>query len=163
MVWDLPEEIQWIINERMDTAPLERRMAMLEHFRELFFPKESEDRNREWRSTESGEVTQVLTFGHKYMLNNLRLAMIREKLGLGPKIYSILKIYVVDFESKLLLILSCLPKDKIRIFPKLKELKGPFLHSPWKEIGETICNQPYISREDHEALFNHMWYRMPDV
>ena len=70
----------------MDTATLEQRMAMLGHFRELFFPKESEDSSREWLSTKSGEVTQVMVFGHKYLLNNLHLTTIREKLGLGPKI-----------------------------------------------------------------------------
>ena len=98
MVWDLRKEIQWIINERMDTATLEQKKVMLEHFQELFFAKEGEERNREWRSTESGEVTQVLAFGHIYLLlNKLRLAMIREKLGLGPKIYSILKNLFPEF------------------------------------------------------------------
>lgn len=154
---ELPEEeVYRIIRERMEFAPLEKRIEMLEHFVELFFPKGSEDDGRKWISTESNSVTRVTLWGHKYFLNNLRLAMMQEKLGLGPKRYCVLRTAVDNFNSKLILVISNLPHEKICIFPRLPLLGGPFLHSPWKEIGEAICNRPPLDRKEHKVLFGFL-------
>ncbi|MCO5562627.1 hypothetical protein L7F22_016255 [Adiantum nelumboides] len=73
------EEAYWIINERMDLASLDQRINMVNHFTELLFPKENEGSSKEWKTTKSGSATRVMVFGQSYFLNNLRLAMMKER------------------------------------------------------------------------------------
>ena len=89
------------------------------------------------------------------VLSNLKLAMLKEIVGLGPQFYSIIQSYNLDFESLLMLVLHYLPKDKFYIYPENESLRGPFLYEPWKILGQMICNRPTISLEGYLAYLVH--------
>ena len=63
-------------------------------------------------------------------LSNLKLAMLKEIVGLGPQLYCIIRSYNLDFESLLMLVLHYLPIDKFCIYSKNESLRGPFLYEP---------------------------------
>ena len=72
------------------------------------------------------------------VLSDLKLAMLKEIVGLGPQYYCVICSYNLDFESFLMLIMHYLPKDKFCIYPKDESLRGPFLYEPWKILGQRI-------------------------
>ena len=51
------------------------------------------------------------------VLSNLKLAMLKEIVGLGPLYYCVIKSYNLDFESLFMLVLHYLPKEKFCIYP----------------------------------------------
>ena len=62
--------------------------------------------------------------------DNLRLAMLKEAIGLGPHHYCIIHSYNLDFENLLMFTLLYLPKAKFCMYPEEETLGGPFLYSP---------------------------------
>lgn len=149
MAWNLQEEeFHRIIYERMETTTWDKRIAMLNHFSNLIFSKEGEIYDEKWRTTNSNGVTRIMLWDHgRYILDNLRFSMMKEKLGLGPDRYCVVWSFAPNCASKLLLVISSLPHEKMRIYPNLRKLSGPFLHSPWTEIGEAICNRLLITKQ----------------
>ena len=89
------------------------------------------------------------------VLSNLRLAMLKEIIGLGPLYCSVIRSYNLDFESLLMLVLHYLPKEKICIYPENDSLRGPFLYEPWKFLGQRICNRLTISLERYLAYLEY--------
>ena len=89
------------------------------------------------------------------VLSNLKLAMLKEIVGLGPQCYYVIRSYNFDLESLLMLILHYLPKDKFCIYPKDESLRGPFLYKPWNILGQRICNRSTISLEGYLAYLEH--------
>ena len=89
------------------------------------------------------------------VLSNLKLAMLKELVRLGPQYYCVIKFYNLDFESLLMLVLHYLPKEKFCICPEDESLRGPFLYKPWKILGQRICNQPTISLKRYLAYLEH--------
>ena len=89
------------------------------------------------------------------VLSNLKLAMLKEIVGLGPLYYCVIRSYNLDFESLLMLVLHYLPKDKFCIYPENESLRGPFLYEPWKFWGQMICNRPTISLEGYLAYLEY--------
>ena len=89
------------------------------------------------------------------VLSNLKLAMLKEIVGLGPQYYYVIHSYNLDFEPLLMLVLHYLPKDKFCIYPKDESLRGPFLYEPWKILGQRICNRPTIFLERYLAYLEY--------
>ena len=89
------------------------------------------------------------------VLSNLKLAMLKEIVGLGPQYYCVIHSYNLDFESLLMLILHYLPKDKFCIYPENESLRGPFFNEPWKILGQRICNQLTISLERYLSYLEY--------
>ena len=89
------------------------------------------------------------------VLSNLKLAMMKEIVGLGPLYYCVIRSYNLDFESLLMLVLHYLTKDKFCIYPENESLRGPFLYEPWKFLGQRICNWPTISLERYLAYLEY--------
>ena len=89
------------------------------------------------------------------VLSNLKLAMLKEFVGLGPQYYYVIKSYNLDFESLLMLVLHYLPKEKFCIYPENDSFREPFLYKPWKILGQRICNRPSISLEEYLAYLEH--------
>ena len=92
----------------------------------------------EW--TVMNQVTFLNLMNRKNVLSNLKLAMLKEIVGLGPQSYCVIRSHNLDFESILMLILHYLPNDKFCIYLKDGSLRGPFLYEPWKILGQGICN-----------------------
>ena len=75
------------------------------------------------------------------MRDNLRLAVIKEIMGVGPEKYCVINNRTPHFESRLFLLVHFLPSSKFCIYPPALNLGGPFSRSPWLEIGEAICKR----------------------
>ena len=82
----------------------------------------------EW--TTMNQVIFVNLRNRENVLSNLKLAMLKETVGLGPQYYYVIRSYNLDFESILMLILHYLPKDKFCIYPEDESFRGPFLYAP---------------------------------
>ena len=99
----------------------------------------------EWMTM--NEVTFVNLRNWENVLDNLSLAIFKEAVGLGPQCYCILQSHNADFESFLLLALHYLPREKFCIYPEDDVLVGPFVHTPWIDLGRDLCSRPTISIE----------------
>ena len=64
-----------------------------------------------WRSSLSDDMTSIHRFGKSYLLKNIRLAMLKEVVGLGPQRYHVCFNSTPNFYSKLKLIMSFLPPE----------------------------------------------------
>ena len=95
------------------------------------------------------------------VLSNLKLAMLKEIVGLGPQYYCVISSHNLDFESFLMHILYYLPKDKFCIYLEDESLGGPFLYAPWKILGQRICNRSTISLEEYLAYFEYQERLVP--
>ena len=89
------------------------------------------------------------------VLSKLKLATLKEIIGLGPLYYCVIRSYNLDFESLLMLVLHYLPKENFCIYPKNESLRGPFLYEPWKFLGQRIYNRPTISLEGYLAYLEY--------
>ena len=97
----------------------------------------------EW--TTLNQVTFVNLRIRENVLSNLKLAMLKEIVGLGPQYCCIFQSYNLDFENLLMLTLLYLPRGKFCMYPEDETLGGPFLYTPWDNLGRGICAQPSIS------------------
>ena len=108
----------------------------------LIFPRQ----NHTWddiKWTNLWGVTFVTMWSHKHLLQNLQLAMIQEHMRIGPIKYCIINNWMPNFGSKLLLFIRYLSLQKMCFYPPRFPLIGPFLRSPWREIGEEIGNHTF--------------------
>ena len=90
----------------------------------------------EW--TTMNQVIFVNLRNRENVLSNLKLAMLKEIVGLGPQYYYVIHSYNLDFEPLLMLVLHYLPKDKFFIYLEDESLRGPCLYEPWKLLGQRI-------------------------
>ena len=84
----------------------------------------------EWKTMNG--LTFVNMGNRENVLNNLSLVLLKEMLGMGPRLYCIVRSYNREFESFLILALHYLPRDKICMYPRNETLLGSFLYSPWR-------------------------------
>ena len=107
------------------------------------------------------QVTFVNLRNRENVLSNLKLAMLKELVGLGPRYCCVVKSYNLDFESLLMLVLHYLPKEKFCIYPKNESLREPFLYKPWKILGQRIYTRPTILLERYLAYLEHQARSIP--
>ena len=96
-----------------------------------------------WKTLD--RITYVNLRNQRNVLENLSLATLKEMMGLGPRLYFVLRSYNPKFETFLILALHYLPKEKFCIYPLEQVLEGPFLYAPWDSLGRTICSGTTIS------------------
>ena len=106
-----------------------------------------------WRTNSSKTMTCIRTYGYVYLYCNLRIAMIKEGLGIGPERYCIAFNRSPTFYSKLKLLICYLPHEKMFLYPSNARLEGPFLHEPWLSRGRQICSNPSITLDEYLANF----------
>ena len=100
--------------------------------------------NIKWTTID--EVTFVTMWDEEHLLSNIHFAMIQELMRTGLAKYCIINSQVPNFEKKLLLLTNYLPHEKMCFYPPKDGLGGPFLRTPWKEIGKSICGRTLESR-----------------
>ena len=135
------EQVMNLIRKHMESMSLEKKDNLISYYTNVFFPREDQGyfNNIKW-TTSKGE-TFVTMWDEKHLKDNLRLAMIKEVMGVGPEKYCIINNWMPHFESRLLLLIHFLPHRKFCIYPQTLTLGGPFSRSPWLEIGEAICKR----------------------
>ena len=84
-----------------------------------------------WRRNRNQDMICIQLFGQEWLLKNLKVAMLREVIGIGPQRYCIVFNQAPSFYSKLKLILAYLPIEKMFLYPPQESLGGPFLREPW--------------------------------
>ena len=138
MAWASTEEqAMYVVRQHMEVASLETKKNLIDLYTQLFFPQPDSSWSQVMWSNRSG-VTFVTIWGEEHLRNNLRLALIKEMMGLGPMKYCIVNNMMPNFESKVLLLIRYLPHKKMCFYPPKATLSGPFSHSPWQEIGAAM-------------------------
>ena len=79
--------------------------------------------------------------------------MLMEAVGVGPQQYCICFDPSLDTYSKLKLVLSSLPQEKMFLYSIDSRLEDPFLHEPWLSKARVLHNQPSITKEEYAANF----------
>ena len=138
MAWNLREEeaLARISDHVMASNKAEKR-AFVRLMTRLIFPQEGTI-GSQCRWLTSWSVARMTIWGRPHLLNNLRLAVIREAVGLGSHHYCIIRLKVPNFVSKVLLLMRYLPREKLSIRPRQPPLEGPFLQPLWRARGEGI-------------------------
>ena len=95
----------------------------------------------------------IQLFGQHWLLQSLRVAMLKEVVGVGPQRYCIVFNGAPNFFSKLKMILAYLPIEKMFLYPAPESLGGPFLQEPWLSQGQLLCSHPSISCKEYIANF----------
>ena len=146
MAWTTKEEeVIEIVIQHMRVMDEDSKEELCNLYTRLIFPRQ----NHTWddiKWTNIWGITFVTMWSHVHLLPNLKLAMIQEHMGIGPTKYCIVNNWMPEFESNLLLLINYLPHQKMCFFPPQFPLAGPFLHSPWRKIGEEICERTLCLR-----------------
>ena len=106
-----------------------------------------------WRSSPSGDMISIQLFGEYYLLHNIRVAMLKEVVGLGPQRYCVFFDRAPNFYSKLKLIMSFLLQEKMFLYPATARLEGPFLQEPWLSRGRALCSRSSLTFDEYHANF----------
>ena len=124
------EEVLSVITSHLLQASEEVKRDFIESYaRNLFSSRgTSVDQTRWW--THHG-ITRVTVWGHNHFRNNVRVAMIEEALGLGPRYYCIQRSGLFEFSNRVYLLAQFLPHEKFVLYPaRGPPLDGPFANSP---------------------------------
>ena len=106
-----------------------------------------------WKSNQNKDMTCIQLFGQHWLLQNLRIALLKEAARVGPQRYCIVFNRASNFFSKLKMILAYLPLEKMFLYPAQESLGGPFLQEPWLSQGQLLCSHPSISLEEYMPNF----------
>ena len=107
-----------------------------------------------WKINSSRTMTCIQLKEEWPLYNNLRVAMIKEVVGLGPQRYCIVVNQDPTFYSKLKLVMAYLPHSKMFLYPAGSRLEGPFLQEPWLSRGRTLSSRPSLTAEEFHASFD---------
>ena len=86
---------------------------------------------RHWQLNPTRDMLAIQFCSHLSFLDNLWIALLMEAIGVGPQQYCICFDPSLYTYSKIKLVLSSLPHEKMFLYPTNARLKGPFLHEAW--------------------------------
>ena len=133
-----------VVIQNLERASRADRVAAVKRVAAKYFPATSQHRLYQNMWPTRDKVTQVGLWGDENLKNNLMVAMFKEKLGLGPNHYQIVRTMAKRFEKKLFCITRLLPWEKFCLMPSANlPLGGPFLRS---EAGRRIAIAIYEKR-----------------
>ena len=118
MAWSTKEEqVMDIVRRHMEGMSSPRKTDLVTYYSNAFFRHEQQSGWNNVRWTTRGGVTFVTMWDEEHLYNNLRLAMIKEMMGVGPAKYCIVNNAMPHFESRLLLLIHFLPHKKMCFYP----------------------------------------------
>ena len=89
--------------QHLEQASESVRRAFLERYKQYFFPQlGSCNAQTMWKTWKN--ITRVTIWGREHFQNNVRLAMVTEALGLGPKYYCVMRKNVPRFSEQVFLL-----------------------------------------------------------
>lgn len=106
-----------------------------------------------WKYNKEKDIVAVELFGENAIKLNLQNWMIKEALGIGAGHYSVFVHRGPAFNSKLKLLLSCLPLEKMTFYPVSTPLCGEFLEDPWLSKVQPIIAQPPLTYQEFHNAF----------
>ena len=113
---------------------------------------------RYWAISPSREMLAILLgWGPRDLIDNLRISMLMEAVGIGPQRYCICFDDTFDDFPEvyrlLQLVLYALPQERMFIYLAGSILRGPFLHEPWLSRARAIQSRPSLTEEEYAASF----------
>ena len=85
MAWTTKEELVVdVVRRHMEGMSSPRKDTLIKHYSNVFFWHEQQNGWNNIRWTTCGGVTCVTMWDEEHLYNNLRLAMIKEMMGVGP-------------------------------------------------------------------------------
>ena len=105
-------------------------IAFEQHTYVMMFVHYSRRNWRHWQLSPSWDMLAIHFISHLSFLDNFRIAMLMEAIGVGPQCYCICFDPSSDTYRKLKLFLYSLQQEKIFIYPIDARLECPFLHEP---------------------------------
>ena len=121
------------------TAGVAERKTFLESYKQSIFPTLGISTGQTiWKTYRN--ITRVTLWGREHFLNNVRLFMVAEALGLGPDYYCVKRSLRYGFDDRLFLLTRYLPAQKICCDPVFGlPPRGPFDRSiRARRVGEAI-------------------------
>ena len=106
-----------------------------------------------WRTRPAGDITCVDLSMSPFLLGSLRIAMLREAVGIAPQRYCVVGYPDDQFFHRLQLLLTCLPEEKIFLYSEVERLGGPFLREPWLSRGRAILARPTLTAAEFYDSF----------
>ena len=85
--------------------------------------------------------------------DNLKVALLKEAIGLVPSQYCIVHHPERKFPKQLKTIMFFLPLEKMFLYPASGTLGGPFLQEPWLSQGRDIASRTSITFTEFLAAF----------
>ena len=82
---------------------------------------------RPWRTNPRGDMTCIDLLASPYLLGSLRIAILKEIIGIGPQRYCVYFLEGAEICCRLQLIMTYLPHEKMFLYPGKARLRGPFL------------------------------------
>ena len=101
--------------EHLDRADPNICSLAIRRLEELLFPNKFERKVKLWIT--KCNCTRVTTWGQQVLLKNLKIALFKERLGLGPETYCLMRNASPSFFAKVALIFTCLPPRKFCVYP----------------------------------------------
>lgn len=120
-----------IVMNHLQSTSLHVRLATVERFTHCVFPEGPfiSKRYNMWPTW--GCITRIGFWGEKHVSKNVKVAMLKEKLGLGPKYYWIVRLESPRFASRIFWLMRMLPREKFCVVPGGALLGGPFKSPRW--------------------------------
>ena len=87
----------------------------------------------------------IMITDYLLLMNNIKLALLKEIMGLGPKRYCLIRNRTPRFYTHVGLVLQYLPRHKMFIFLRNKNRRSIFGREPWLTWWNTICKRPSLT------------------
>lgn len=142
---DQVEDIIQFMIEHLQNASLEVRLTVFDQAARMYFPEEPGLHLFEDMWVTHGDITSVSLRNNSPIGINANLAMMKEKLNLGPKYYWTIMRHIPGpfIYNRLFGLMRMLPREKFSFMPK-REIPpgGLFLSIPrQREADETLFKQ----------------------
>ena len=125
--------------EHLDRADPNICSLAIRRLEELLFPNKFERKVKLWIT--KCNCTRVTTWGQQVLLKNLKIALFKERLGLGPETYCRMHNASPSFSAKVALIFTCLPPRKFCVYPFGDPIRGILSNPKWIDLNRTICKK----------------------
>ncbi len=117
------------------------------------FSHEDFDAPGVWKANSSRDMVCIRFTDYPRLIGNLRLALTKEGLGLGPQRYCLVFDRDLHYSRFLAVVLTFLPRHKMFMYPNNLVLGGLFAHNPWLSRLRTVCSRPSLSPEEFQTHF----------
>ena len=107
-----------------------------------------------WKVNKEQDMMCVrFTEDEDHLVNNVKFALLKENLGIGPKQYCLVyednPNHIVPFA----IVTALLPRHKMFVYPGGVTLDGMFENEPWLSRGVYVCSRASISKEEFHSYF----------
>ena len=128
------------------------KRAFLVRYEQVLFPESGSSVGQTvWKTWRN--ITRVTPWGRDHFRNNIRLAMVKEALGLGPRFYCILRTSHPGFSQRLLLLAQFLPHQKFYLYPHFGlPPRGPFNFSAHTREVSAAISQRILPTEERPNM-----------